>query len=188
VTSVAANNFALTKTGDLCTQGLVTIRVTNVVGTVVSRSWSPISGSGTMITVYDPGTYTCTTTFAGGCQVSRSVFIAQPAGHCQIRLMAADEQDPDQVPAQDFKEEVAVTSFYPNPVDKEINLTTPSEPVARKISLINMQGVEVHTSIMPATATSTRIPLGSLSDGMYLLQIQSPTTVERLKVMVNQKR
>jgi hypothetical protein len=102
--------------------------------------------------------------------------------------MAAPVDDETIVLSSIKEELVTETTIFPNPADAEINLNTPSSTSPRKIFLVNLQGVTLHKSELAPASTSTRIPLGPMADGIYLLVVESNEKVERHKVFIQQKR
>jgi hypothetical protein len=182
--AIPAHDFTVSKSGDYCPGGQVTLSATPHHGTIVTYRWST-GDTQQNIVVFAAGSYWCDATFSGGCVVTQyiTVLTTNPP-NCPQALLA----DPNDItiPAQDLDEVITETTLFPNPANKEINITTPVGQSKRKLSLVNLQGVTVQTSTLGEGESRARMPLGILADGIYLLIIESDMKVERHKIMIRQ--
>jgi hypothetical protein len=86
---------------------------------------------------------------------------------------------------EDLAPEITMT-VYPNPTAAEVNLTIPENEEVLGLSLIDVNGNVFFTSTYAGNSTQ-KIDLGSYADGLYLLQVTSPTNglIKTLKIQKN---
>jgi len=72
-------------------------------------------------------------------------------------------------------------SVYPNPTNDILNIQMP-QPLDGTLSITNVLGQQVYTVKMANNSSLTQVSMGSLSQGIYLLKIESAkqTTVKRI--------
>lgn len=82
----------------------------------------------------------------------------------------------------DKAQEQIKAAVYPNPVATELHIDLPYDNVATKISLYSTQGACVKS--MNATGTSNVMNVGTLPDGVYILDVNADGVRKTFKVMV----
>lgn len=89
-----------------------------------------------------------------------------------------------------IKEEIASLSVYPNPFREEIHVSWFSTGISNtKIKLFDLNGHEISTLEKSPAYGMNEVKLdqfpGSLSSGIYWVEIQEGTSINRIKVMKN---
>lgn len=168
----------ISSTGDLCSQGRVTLRANITNGSPVSYAWST-GASSNRINVYWSDYYSVTVTFSNGCTATETYYVEPPSGSNCIYYLKADP-----------KPEILNTSLFPNPVDNELTIeladdivNTNKKPIP--VTLFDAMG---RTAIVANIVNGEkRIILNTkdLTAGIYLIQIGSEKVgIVRKKVLV----
>jgi hypothetical protein len=103
-----------------------------------------------------------------------------------IGIMPDTATIPPVAPAPSLVNQVASNStinIYPNPATEVINVNLQGT-VASQVRITDLQGRTL-TSITPAiTTTIVTIPVNELSEGMYLVQVQTAQGIVTKKIVV----
>lgn len=167
VSWASSASISVSPSSNICASGYAILTANPTGGTY---SWSNGSTSRS-ITVNSPGSYSVVVRI-GSCNLNASRGITRTGTNCGNQRIRSDESDLT-TPPDDFVDvKVKGSSFYPNPVDKELTalLEEPAK-VRTPIRLMDQLGKSLIDTHFEVGESKKRLYTEHLMEGLYLLII-----------------
>lgn len=127
-----------------------------------SYNWQPLNTTGQSAQITTSGTYYLTVANGQGCTYTDTIV---------VNILPTNVNESDN----------AVMSFYPNPVNEELQIAAAS--AITEIRIFNPEGVLVSQS-NGVNSNHATVPMISLSEGIYVVEVRGEAGVTRTRIVV----